>query len=218
MAGGGRGGSGAETGGEHPVRAVIFDFGNVISSFDFSIFHRALLSRTDRSLREIEEVFRAPDMMDAYEGGRISSGEFYRRAVRRLDLSMPVREFADAFAAIFTPIGSTRALIRSLSSRYRIGLLSNTNPWHFDRHIRRVGVYPLFGSVTLSYRVGAMKPSGRIYADAAARLSLPPAACVYIDDVAGYARAARRFGFRAIHYTGAEELRGELERLGVPAG
>jgi putative hydrolase of the HAD superfamily len=128
---------------------------------------------------------------------------------------VPSEEFARGFTDIFTPIESTRALIRGLEGRYRLGLLSNTNELHFRRHIRNEPVFPLFDAVTLSYEIGALKPEPAIYRDALGKLSLPSEECVFIDDIEAYAEGAKAVGIRGIRFTGREKLLSDLAKLGV---
>ncbi len=156
------------------VRAVIFDFGGVISSFDVSIFFRRILGRTGRGVEEAGMLVLQSGLPRSYESGRITSRQFYEGMSALCGVEVPEEEFVSAFVSIFTPIGTTIRLIRDLSPSYRLGLLSNTNEWHFEHHIRSVEIFPLFDAVTLSYRVRAMKPAGEIYRDSLRQLGLPP--------------------------------------------
>ena len=150
-----------------------------------------------------------------YESGEISSREFYLGIAGLCGLSMPEEEFISAFVGIFTPIEPTIRLIRGLSRSYRLGLLSNTNEWHFEHHIRAVDIFPLFDAVTLSYRVKTMKPAEGIYRDLLEKIGLPPQECVFIDDLEVNVAGARKMGVHAIHYTGHERLVSSLADLGV---
>ena len=156
------------------IQAVIFDFGNVICAFDNDVFLRNLICHTDRRFDDLKMAIYASDLPARYETGRISSEDFFREAARRGNLSVSREDFFKAFTGIFTPIPSTFRLIRQLKERYKIGLLSNTNEWHFEHHIRAVDVFPLFDAVTLSYRVKAMKPAEEIYRDSLQKIGLPP--------------------------------------------
>ena len=108
-------------------------------------------------------------------------------------------------------------LIRRLAPNYRLGLISNTNPWHFESTIRPCEVFPLFQAVTLSHEMKAMKPDPRLYLDCIRRLDLPAGACVFIDDRPEFVEGAARIGMGGITYTGSESLRAALEALGVRA-
>jgi len=197
------------------IQAVIFDFGNVICAFDNDIFLRKLLAHTDRRFDELKEAIYASDLPARYESGRISSEEFFREAEGRGNLSVSREDFFKAFTEIFTPIPSTFRLIRGLKKRYKIGLLSNTNEWHYEHYFKQVEIFPLFDSVTLSYDVKEMKPGERIYRDAVGKLQARPEECVYIDDIEAYAEGARRLGMRGIRYVSHGALLESLGAVGV---
>jgi len=197
------------------IRGVIFDFGNVICSFDVEIFLAKLHEWSGLDVETLRDRIYGSRLHSRYERGEISSERFYREISRLTGARVSAEEFAEGFSDIFTPLESTHGLIRALKGRYRLGLLSNTNEWHFERHIRKVPVFPLFDSVTLSFEVGALKPEPEIYLDALRKLSLPPEACVFIDDIGKYAEGAAALGIRGIRYTGPAELLRELSGLGV---
>lgn len=197
------------------IGAVVFDFGNVICSFDNDIFLRKLLPHTERTFEEIKEGIFGSDLHRRYECGTISSEGFYREAAETARLAISREAFFEAFNGIFTPIPTTFALIRGLKGKYRIGLLSNTNESHFERYIRKVEVFPLFDSVTLSFAVGEMKPAAGIYRDALGKLGTVPEECVYIDDIEEYAEGARRVGMKGIRYASDGSLPESLRSLGV---
>jgi glucose-1-phosphatase len=145
----------------------------------------------------------------------MTSREFYTEVCKIASLSMPEEEFVSAYTDIFTPKPATLDLVRHLKGRYRLGLLSNTNQWHYEFGIRPVPIFPLFEAVTLSFEVRAMKPDPAIYADMLRKLALPADACVYIDDIAEYVEAGRALGFRAIRYTDHERLIRDLTAIGI---
>ena len=197
------------------IRGVIFDFGNVICSFDVEIFLAKLHEWSGLDVETLRDRIYGSRLHSRYERGEISSEEFYREITRRTGVRISAEEFGEGFTDIFTPLESTHGLIRALKGTYRLGLLSNTNEWHFERYIRKVPVFPLFDAVTLSFEVGALKPEPGIYLDALRKLSLPPEACVFIDDIGKYAEGAAVLGIRGIRYTGHAELLRELSGLGV---
>jgi len=197
------------------VQAVIFDFGNVIDAFDTGIFLGRLAVRCGRTAEELSSAIYGSGLHREYEAGRISSRAFYETAARRCGLNMTEEEFFAAFTGIFTPIPGTRELIRALAGAYRLGLLSNTNERHFEDHIRRCSVFPLFDAVTVSHRVHALKPEEAIYREVLARIGVPAGACVYIDDIPEYVEGARAVGMVGIRYVGHGDLTAALRAAGV---
>jgi putative hydrolase of the HAD superfamily len=197
------------------IRGVIFDFGNVICSFDVGRFLARLHGWSGLPVDTLREQVYGSGLHTLYERGAVSSDEFHRRVETLTGAGIPVETFAEGFSDIFTPIEGTQALIRGLRGKVRLGLLSNTNEWHFRRHIRNVPVFPLFDTVTLSYEVGALKPEPSIYRDALRKLSLPPGECVFIDDIGEYADGAAAVGIRGIRFEGPAQLREALADLGI---
>jgi len=197
------------------IRGVIFDFGNVICSFDVGRFLARLKRWSGLPVETLREKVYGSGLHSRFERGDLSPGEFHRLVESMTGAGVPAEEFARGFTDIFTPIESTRSLIRGLKGKVRLGLLSNTNELHFRRHIRNEPVFPLFDTVTLSYEVGALKPDPAIYRDALGKLSLPPEECVFIDDIEAYAEGAKAVGIRGIRFTGGEQLLSDLAKLGV---
>jgi putative hydrolase of the HAD superfamily len=197
------------------VRAVIFDFGNVVSAFDTSKFLRRLAARSPLAVDELSAAVYGSGLHARYEAGAISSPAFFREVVARCRVEMGMPEFIDAFTDIFEPVEGTADLIRRVAAHRPAGLLSNTNPWHFRFHIRKSPAWPYYSTVTLSYRLRSVKPEPAIYADAVRKLGLTPAECAYVDDIPEYAEGATRAGLRGIVFTGAARLEADLQALGV---
>ena len=198
------------------IRAVIFDFGRVISDFDIGRFiaHAARFSALSPAGLK-EAVARAMPTAERYETGLISSLKFYEEVSKTASLQMSEEEFRRAYTDIFSQKPGTIDLIRRLKPLYRLGLLSNTNEWHFESGVRTVSIFPLFDAVTLSYEVRAMKPDPRIYADMLGKLELPARECAYIDDIAEYVAAGRALGLAAFQYTTHENLIRDLTAAGI---
>jgi putative hydrolase of the HAD superfamily len=199
-----------------PIRAIIFDFGMVISTFDVEQFLRNLTPYTGKSIIELRHVLAdVRGIVIEYETGNLSTQEFVDRVFATTDLPLTREQFRIAYNDIFTPITSTHDLIRRLKPGYRLGLLSNTSEWHFEHAIKTVDVFHLFDAVTLSFEVKALKPAATIYHDMLAKLDVPARECIYIDDIAENVAAAERVGMHALRYTGHDRLVADLRAAGV---
>lgn len=201
------------------IEAVIFDFGNVICTFSVHRFIEGLAYKSGKTAGEIQHVMPGiRGLAVEYETGMVSSDEFFMRLCALAGIAVSRDDFIAAYTGIFTPIVETFELVRTLKPRYKLGLLSNTNEWHFLHSIRTVDIYPLFDAVTLSYEVKAMKPDPAIYADMLSKLQVPAGGCVYIDDILENVSAAATLGLHAIHYADPPQLRSALQSLGVLPG
>jgi putative hydrolase of the HAD superfamily len=199
-----------------PIKAVVFDFGNVICKFDNKIFLMRISDHTGESIRELEKkVYRASGLASDYERGMVSSDDFFDQVAAICGLRMSKEEFIRAYTDKFTPIPETYQLIRSLKRKYKLGLLSNTSAWDFEYGIRTTEVFPLFDAVTVSFEVHALKPEKDIYLDVFAKLKVKPLECVYIDDIEKYVEAARNLGMNAVRYRSPQQLVESLRELQV---
>ena len=198
------------------IQAVIYDFGNVLCSFRVTSFFEHLARRSTCTVDQLQGLMpEISHLAIEYESGRMTSQQFFRDFSALARISVTEEEFITSYTTIFTPIDGTFDAIRRLTGRYRLGLLSNTNEWHFIHSIRPVAVFPLFDAVTLSYEVGAMKPAPVIYEDMLKKLRVPADACVYFDDIQENVDAGTRAGMQARLFTTAEGMQADLAALGV---
>lgn len=198
------------------IKAVIFDFGNVICKFDNTTFLDRISDHTHLSAQELEKIiYTDSDLTEKYETGIISSDEFYKKIVKKCNLSISKPAFIRAYTGIFTPISSTIDLIKKIEGNYKIGLLSNTSEWDYRYAIKKIDIFPLFGAVSVSFKVQAMKPRPEIYIDMVSKLHVKPEECIYIDDIKSYMVAAKEIGLNGIHYTSYAGLIQGLRRYNL---
>ncbi|MBP1626008.1 MAG: HAD-superfamily hydrolase, subfamily variant 3 [Holophagaceae bacterium] len=199
-----------------PIRGIIFDFGNVICRFDNGRFLRALSGLSGLPVDELEKrIYGLSTLTEAFERGDMDGSSFMKGMEELCGCHIHNELLISAYTEIFTPIESTCSLIRRLKPHYKLGLLSNTNPWHFERGISTIPVFPLFDAVTLSYEARALKPDPRIYQDALDKLGLMAEECLFIDDRAEFTEAADRQLLHGITYTGYAELRSALKGFNI---
>lgn len=198
------------------IQAVIYDFGNVLCSFRVTTFFEHLTRRSTCTVEQLMGLMpEISHLAIEYESGRMTSQQFFRDFSALARIAISEEEFITSYTTIFTPIDGTFETIRRLTGRYRLGLLSNTNEWHFIHSIRPVAVFPLFDAVTLSYEVGAMKPATVIYQDMLNKIGVPADACVYFDDIQENVDAGARAGMHARLFTTAAAMQADLAALGV---
>ena len=203
-------------------KAVIFDIGRVIVRLDLrrALAPIAAAMQGDRnqsakrlSPEEIWELIRADQHWHAWQEGRMSSVEWHRHLMRRLNLSLSYEQFRDAWNLVLDPeliLGET--LFLHLGSLCQLALLSNTDPIHaecleqhftFGRHFP-VRIY--------SCEIGASKPSPAIYQATLKSLHVAAHDALYIDDIREFVDAARELGMDAIHFESRYRLELELRR------
>ncbi len=194
------------------IKAFVFDYGNVISTVDTPAFVRAVRPYAIGESSGEERIGRTKGLMVSYESGKMSTDAFIPAFLEKAGLRMEREEFIRHWSSFFTPIPFTRKLIRQLKFSYRLGLLSNTNPLHFEHVIVPTDIYPLFDAVTLSYEVGALKPGPVPYRNMLEKLAIEPEECIYLDDLEDNVDTAAALGMHAIHFTAPREVVEQIHR------
>jgi HAD superfamily hydrolase (TIGR01509 family) len=196
---------------EAPVRAVLFDFGNVLCAFDNGKFLEALSKLCGSPAKDLKTLlYHDSTLTQEYERGELSSAGFLTGVSALCGMDLPEAAFIQAYTDIFTPNRALFDLVQRVKRHHRVGLISNTSPWHFEYVIAKIDIFPLFDSVTLSCEVGASKPDPRLFEDALQKLDLMAEECVYIDDQPAYAQAATEHLLHGITYTTPIALMTEL--------
>lgn len=198
------------------IKVIIFDFGNVLCSFDNDIFTTKISKYTSKSIEEINDlIYNKSNLPVLYETGTISSDEFYEGVVKLCNLDISKEIFSEAYSKIFTPIDSTFELVRKLNKNYRLAVLSNISEWDFTFGLKLIEIFNLFEVASLSFEVKAMKPSTKIFEDCLEKLNLKPNECIYIDDVKKYSDKATELGMFGINYISEDKLLKSLKLLNI---
>lgn len=198
------------------IKTIIFDLGKVIVPFDFKRGYNRMAPLCSYAPEQIPDRLRTTDLVTRFETGAVEPEVFVKELSAILELKADYQEFCDIWSSIFLPETLIpESLLTALKQRYRLLLLSNTNAIHFSMI---ENAYPLlrhFDHFVLSYRVGAMKPSPKIYQEAIAQAQCRPEECFFTDDILEYVEGARREGIDAEQFQGLEKLEQDLHARGV---
>jgi FMN phosphatase YigB (HAD superfamily) len=200
------------------IKAVIFDLGKVIVPFDFSRAYRAMADFCPYTPEDIPKRIGAVpgDLLRRFESGQVEPQHFVEQLCEILELQIEYKRFCEIFSSIFLPGALIpESLLEGLRRRYRLLLLSNTNAIHFPMVRENYPLLRHFDDYILSYQVGAMKPSPRIYEEAISRAQCAASECFFTDDIAEYVAAARQAGMDAVQFQSAAQIQSELTERGV---
>ena len=198
------------------IKTIFFDLGNVIIPFDFRRAYTRLQPLCSYPVTEIPQRMRGTDLVSRFESGHIAAQQFVKEFSAVLELRIGYEEFCDLWSSVFLPEPLIQeSLLADLGRRYPLMILSNTNPIHF--HMIQAN-YPLlrhFEHCVLSYEVGALKPSAKIFEEAVARAGCEAGECFFTDDLAVNVEAARKHGMDAVQFQSADQLEGDLKARGL---
>ena len=203
----------------HTIEVVLFDLGNVILPFNhYQIAEKLARFSESRELSDPPRIFsylfdRHEGAVNNYEIGKMSSIEFFNQVKERIKLTLPFDAFVPIWNEIFTENHEVSELIRFLKGKKRLGVLSNTNPLHFEYALSTFPILNLFDKWILSHEVGFKKPAVEIFLKAMEWASVPPTKILFIDDIREHVEVAASVGMQAIHFTSAQQLVRELSRF-----
>ena len=203
------------------IKAIIFDLGNVLVDLDPRISAAKLAGYVNKSADDIYGIFSKSQLIQPFEEGKISAGEFFSRVKEALVLEIEFERFKGIWNGIFFLKPDNRQvydLIRRLYPSYTTALLSNTNYLHFEYLKYAFPVFDRFHHILLSYEMGLVKPDPRIYRKALDILKADPAEVFYVDDRPDLIEAASRMGIRAFVFKGCGQLMKDLADCGISKG
>jgi HAD superfamily hydrolase (TIGR01509 family) len=204
------------------VRAVIFDWGGVLSPLDFLKQTPQWEARLGLPSGTLDRVLWGPEWK-LLEMGAISQEEYDHHLMRALGL--PDREAVQQFYREYYASDGLHpgvvAAVRSLRGRYRVALLTNAFPGHAESLQRRHGFDPRteFDLYVNSAEVGLAKPDPAIYQLTLDRLGVRPEEAIFIDDHVRNTDAAHLLGIHTIVCADVETALADLSALlGHPVG
>ncbi len=198
------------------VKAIVFDFGNVIGFFDHRLTTTRLAAHTDMPADAIHAYLYGGRLEDDYESGRISGTEFLRQVRETCRLRCSEEVLAKAWADIFWPNEDVIALIPGLRPHYRLLVASNTNELHTQQFCRQFAeVFLHFDALVFSHAVGARKPKAAFFEHCQRLAGCAAAECLFIDDLPRNVAGAQACGWQGLVYVGIEDLRSRLAALGI---
>lgn len=198
------------------IRAIISDIGRVIVGVDVSRAMQGLSSGIALTPKEIwsaiENDPRFPDLQD----GRISARDWHLHIVRRLGGNLTYDQFIQAWnAALLPETLQPNSLWAGLAKKYRLSLLSNTDPIHVAHMESTFSFFKYFPVRIYSCVVGSSKPNPVIYQEALRATKVKANESVYIDDLQENVAAAQSLGMIGVHCAVPAELVSRLKSAGV---
>jgi putative hydrolase of the HAD superfamily len=196
------------------IKAVIFDFGRVISSQKPDSLFRTYEDDLGLAPETINQImFESQAWRDALIG-RCSAREFWYRIGPAIGLESldKIDDFRKRYHAAESIERGVLSLIRQLHGRYKLAILSNSPPG-LAQWLSAWGILDLFNVVYCSGDEGMIKPDPAVYHATLNRLGTLPHEAVFIDDTIGHVKAAQSLGIHGIEFTNAEQLALELDGL-----
>ncbi len=187
------------------VKNIIFDLGGVILDIDYQLTESAFKALGGADFEALYSQARQTDLFDAFEKGEIEEAAFFFKLKSLMGLEVPQNALKEAWNAMLIGLPyENYSLLRKLTGRYRLFLLSNTNQTHinaFTKLIQRVcpmrEFENLFEKVYYSNRIGLKKPDEAPFLKILAENGLSADETVFIDDSIQHVKGAAKTGIHA---------------------
>lgn len=202
-------------------KAVIWDFGGVLTSSPFEAFNRyeaekGLPRDFIRSVNAVNPLTNAWALLERSLVGAEEFDELFRRETQAMGHDVPGRDVLALLSGRLRP--RVVNALKVCKARGQVGCITNNAPvgkgagmaQDEDRAGEVSQVLSLFDHVIESSKLGIRKPDPRIYELMCEALDVNPSDCIYLDDLGINLRPAREMGMTTIKVTGEEQLLADL--------
>ena len=176
------------------ISTVIFDLGNIFVTVDHDLIFSNIKKELNNhfSIDELKHKFEQSAARKSYELGAIDSDTFYKALKSELQIDISQMTLRKCWQEIFTGIDGTISMLPELKKQVKLGMISDTNPWHIDIIGEQFDIFGYFDDMIFSYDVNLTKPNPQIFKLGLERMNSEPESCVYVDDLEINIEAARR--------------------------
>lgn len=187
------------------IKNLLFDLGGVIMNLTRENCVRAF---AEMGVKDADALFGEYAQQGAFlalEEGRINEAEFHVEVRKLIPGDVTDSQIDCAFNRFLAGIPAERLqALDALRERYKIYLLSNTNPIMINsdihRYFRVAGkeMEDYFDGMVLSYEAKAAKPDLKIFEYAIKHLDIKPEETLFLDDSQKNLDSAARLGFETL--------------------
>ena len=181
---------------------IIFDFGNVIGSFDADSILRHFVTSEKDFTTMANAIFKNWPALDA------GTADYDQTALDTIaflpdSLKQAARDFYENWFQYVNPISETWNFIQELKSAgYSIYLLSNASTRFAEVAKKYYPILNQFDGIVFSAPLKMAKPDSAIYQYLFTNYHLDPNDCFFIDDLKENIDAGRALGMNGIVFTG----------------
>jgi putative hydrolase of the HAD superfamily len=200
------------------LRAVIFDYGMVLTGQPSVQAHDAMVRITGLAHDEFEAIYW--DDRHAYDEGKITGLQFWQNLVRdaKLDLDAAAIDELNLWDARMWTVQNPAMIAWQEQLKQhglRTAILSNMGDTVLANIEREFHWLPRFDVLIWSYQHNMAKPDPAIYKLVLERLGTRPEETIFIDDKQANIDAARALGIVPILFTTVERLREQIIEEGL---
>ena len=193
------------------IRAVVFDIGGVVCTFDPGRRLQALATRTGLDEARIHRAIWESGLDGRAEAGELSEAETERVLIDALDGRIDASGLRRAWATAFPVDREVLGLVMALR-RPAYAFTNNGPMFSICLAHELVPLAHVFERVICSWEVRARKPETVAFARLCRETGQVAEELFFVDDSPDNVESGRAAGFTAIRFTSAPELAEDLRR------
>lgn len=200
----------------NPAKAIIFDFGNVLSIWDPHQVYKGFFLNDQAIDAFLEEINFSDWNVEQDKGRSFADG------VAVLSAQFPryahlIQAYNERWEdSIVGSIEGTIELVYKLKrAKYPLYLLSNFSSEKFSLMRQRHDYLELFDDIIISGEHNLVKPDPAIYYLTLKRIKRPAHECIFIDDSLPNIETANELGFQSIRFVSPAQLETALRAMDI---
>ncbi|MBI3708313.1 MAG: HAD family phosphatase [Proteobacteria bacterium] len=196
---------------------VVFDLGGVLIDWNPRFLYRKLFNGDEAAMEHFLATVCTEAWNEEQDAGRSFADGAAALVAHHPDKAELIQAFGRRFDEMIPgAVAGTVAIAAELKRRgVPLYAITNWSAETFPPQRQRFEFLSWFEGIVVSGLEGVIKPDPRIFRILLDRYRIAPDTAVFIDDAAKNAAAATAQGLHGIHFRAPEQLRRELELLGL---
>jgi 2-haloacid dehalogenase len=199
------------------IKAIIFDFGNVLLMWDPRLVYRRYFPNDPEGLERFLKEVNFMEWNQLQDQGRP-----FAEGVAALSKEFPhyshlIHAYHENWIdSLGDSLDGTVEILKELKQAgYPLYGLSNWSAETFPFARQKHDFFDLLDDYVISGEVGHVKPGPEIFQILLERIGKPAGECLFIDDSLANIHQAEKMGFAVIHFQSPEQLREALLELKI---
>jgi len=188
---------------------IIFDLGGVILEIDLDIIKQGFAKLGFNKNETGVELFKNNPIFNKFEKGEIAPKVFQSEIRKACPKNFTDEQFYKVWNSVIINYPKENIeLLKSLQSKYKTFLLSNTNEIHYNFYTEMLNkefgiknLDSLFYTAYYSHTSGMRKPDKEFFELVLSENNLNPEKTLFIDDFIENIETAKSLGIKTVHLT-----------------
>ena len=203
------------------LRAVVFDYGMVLTGLPNVAAHDAMVRIVGVSAEQFERLYWAD--RHAYDEGKLSGVTFWQKFARDANLSLSAADLDELNRQDALMWTTQNPAMVSWQRKLKAAgvltaILSNMGDSVLENIKREFRWIDDFDVLVWSYQLHMAKPDAAIFRHTLKELGTQPEETLFLDDKRVNVEAAKALGMKALEFTTVQRLRDDLIACGHDSG